>query len=49
MIRNSYVTHVCGCEKPNPKIKNESFRCIGKNMNLGLRVLFLTNYIEQNN
>jgi hypothetical protein len=49
MISNSYVTHVCGCKKQNPKNKNESFRCIGKNMNLGLKVLFLTNYIEQNN
>jgi hypothetical protein len=49
MTSNYYVTPVCGCEKPNPKIKTESLHCIGKNMNLGLRVLFLMNYIEQNN
>jgi hypothetical protein len=49
MLSNSYVTQVCGCEKPNLKIKNEPFRCIDKNMNLGLRVLFLMNYIKQNN
>ena len=49
MISNSYVTHVVGATNQIQKFKNESFCCIGKNMNLGLRVLFLMNYIEQNN
>jgi hypothetical protein len=49
MISNSYVTNVCGCKKSNLKIKKESLSCIGKNMNLGLGLLFLMNYIEQNN